>query len=87
MKKPPSIIEKGITGIVSIVLGLIVCAVVWISMRVVWPILRFSAKFAWKHTCKALTKSKVVKPAAPKLQTPDIFKNAPNLARAKPVRF
>jgi hypothetical protein len=87
MKKQPSNIEQRYTSVVSFVVALPICAVIWVSMKVVWPILRFCAKLAWKQIVKALSKSKVVKPANPTLPTPEIFKDAPNLAPAKSVRF
>jgi hypothetical protein len=87
MKKQSSNIEQRYTSIVSFVIALPICALIWVSMKVVWPILRFFAKLAWKQIVKALSKSKVAKPLTPTLRTPEIFKNAPNLARAKQVRF
>ncbi|MFC5550253.1 hypothetical protein [Massilia aerilata] len=87
MKKPASNIEQRYSSILSFVLALPLCAVIWISMKIVWPILRFCAKLAWKQIVKALSKSKVVKPPKATLYTPDCFKGAPNLAPAKSVRF
>jgi ABC-type spermidine/putrescine transport system permease subunit II len=87
MKKQPGNIEQIYSSVVSFFLALPICAAIWISMKIVWPILRFCAKFAWKQIGKALSKSKVVKPPKATLPTPEIFKNAPNLARAKSVRF
>jgi len=87
MKKQPSNIEQRYSSIVSFCIAWPLCAVIWVSMKVVWPILRFCAKLAWKQIVKALSKSKVVKPPKPTLPTPEIFKDAPNLARARQVRF
>ena len=87
MKKQPSKIENGYTSVVSYLVALPLCILIWISMKIVWPILRFFAKFAWKQFRNVLTPAKVVKPATSKLPTPEIFKGAPNLARAKSVRF
>jgi len=87
MKKQSSNIEQRYTSIVSFIIALPICALIWISMKVVWPVLRFFAKLAWKKIVKALSKSKVEKPLKPTLRTPEIFKNAPNLARAKQLRF
>lgn len=87
MKKQPSNIEQRYTSVVSFLVALPICAVIWVSMKIVWPILRFCAKFVWKQLCKTLSKSKVAKPLKKPLFTPEIFKNAPNLAPAKTIRF
>jgi hypothetical protein len=87
MKKPPSNIELAYSSVISFIVALPLCALIWVAMRVVWPILRFCAKLVWKQSVKALSKSEVVKPAKATLPTPEIFKGAPNLARAKQVRF
>lgn len=87
MKKQPSNIEQGYSSVVSFIVALPLCALIWVAMKVVWPILRFCAKLVWKQSVKALSKSEVVKPSKAALPTPEIFKGAPNLARAKQVRF
>lgn len=87
MKKQSSNIEQRYASILSFVIALPICAVIWILMKIVWPILRFCAKLAWKRITMALSKSKVAKPSKATLPTPEIFKNAPNLAPAKSVRF
>lgn len=87
MKKPASTLEQRYASVLSFVIALPICAAIWIVMKIVWPILRFCAKLAWKRIVKALSKSKVVKPSKRALPTPDIFKGAPNLAPAKSVRF
>jgi hypothetical protein len=87
MKKQPSIIEQRYSSLVSFIVASVLCTVIWITMKIVWPILRFCAKLAWKQISKAWSKSKVAKPAKATLPTPDIFKDAPNLARAQEVRF
>lgn len=86
MKKQPSNLEQCYTSVLSFLLALPICAVIWVSMKIVWPILRFCAKAALKQLRKALTRTKVVKPVA-QLPTPEIFKGAPNLAPAKSIRF
>lgn len=85
--KKPNTIEQRYSSILSFLIALPLCAGIWIAMKIVWPILRFCAKLAWKQIVKALSKSKVVKPPKATLPTPDIFKGAPNLAPAKSVRF
>lgn len=87
MKKQPSNLEQRYSSVLSFLIALPICAVIWVAMKVVWPILRFCAKLAWKLIVKALAKSQVVKPPKPTLPTPEIFKGAPNLAPAKQVRF
>lgn len=87
MKKQSSNIEQRYASVLSFVLAIPICVVIWVSMKIVWPILRFCAKLAMKLVLRALSKSKVVKPPKPALPTPDIFKGAPNLAPAKQVRF
>jgi hypothetical protein len=87
MKKEASTIEQRYSSVVSFIVALPLCALIWIALKIVWPILRFCAKLIWKQVFKALSKSKVVKPAKPTLYTPPVFKDAPNLARAKQVRF
>lgn len=87
MKKQSSNIEHTYSSIVSFIVALPICALIWVAVRVVWPILRFCAKLAWKQSVKALSKSEVVKPAKATLPTPEIFKGAANLAPAKQVRF
>jgi hypothetical protein len=87
MKKQSSNIEQRYASVLSFVLALPLCALIWVSMKIVWPILRFCAKLALKLIVRALSKSKVVKPPKATLPTPDIFKGAPNLAPAKQVRF
>jgi len=87
MKKQPSNNEQRYTSVVSFLVALPICAVIWVSMKIVWPILRFCAKFVWKQLCKSLSKPKVAKPSKETLPTPAIFKNAPNLARARSIRF
>lgn len=87
MKKEVSTIEQRYSSVVSFIVALPLCALIWIALKIVWPILRFCAKLIWKQVIKALSKSQVVKPAKPTLYTPPVFKDAPNLARAKQVRF
>lgn len=82
----------------SFIVALPICAVIYLLMRVIFPTLRYSltriifptlrftAKVAFKLLRKGLTRSKVVM-QSPQLPTPDIFKDAPNLAPAKSVRF
>lgn len=86
MKKQPGKFENGISFIVSLLIAFPICAVIWVSMKIVWPVLRFCAKAARSLLRKAMTKSNVVKPTS-QLPTPAIFKGAPNLARARSVRF
>ena len=87
MKKQQINIEQRYSSILSFILALPICALIWIAMKIVWPILRFCAKLVWKQIVKAMSKSKVVKPPKAILPTPDVFKGAPNLAPAKSVRF
>jgi ABC-type spermidine/putrescine transport system permease subunit II len=87
MKKQPSMFERGYISVVSFLVALPICAVIWVSMKIVWPILRFCAKFAWKQLRKSLSKPTVAKPLKETLRTPAIFKDAPNLARARSIRF
>lgn len=86
MKKQPGKIENSITAIVSFLVALPICAAIWISMKIVWPVLRFCAKAALHQLRKTMAKSNVVKPTS-QLPTPAIFKGAPNLAKARSVRF
>jgi hypothetical protein len=87
-----------ITGIVtSLVAWAITIGVLVVTesfKKIVWPLACFIAKLAWKglrHIVSKLLskKSPVAKSSkpSPQLPTPDIFKNAPNLAPAKDVRF
>lgn len=86
MKKPPSKLEQRYTSVLSFLLALPICAAIWVSMKIVWPILRFCAKAALKQLRKGMTRTKVVKSVA-QLPTPEIFKGAPNLAPARQIRF
>lgn len=86
-----------ITGIVtSIVAWAITIGILLVTesfKKIVWPLACFIAKLAWKGlrhlVAKLSKKSAVAKPSKPSAQlpTPDIFKNAPNLAPARQVRF
>ena len=87
MKQQPGIIENSFVSVVAFVVALPLCAFIWVTRKIVWPILRFCAKFAWKKLRETMVKSKVVKPPEPTLFTPEIFKDAPNLAPAKQVRY
>jgi len=87
MKKQTSNFEQRYATILSFVLALPLCALIWISMRILWPTLRFCAKLAWKVLLRILSKAKLVKPPKQILPTPDVFKDSPNLARAKQVRY
>lgn len=87
MKKPPSKTEQFYISFISCLVALPLCAVIWVSLKIVWPVLRFCAKLAWKKAVQAMSKSPVVKPAKATLHTPEIFKGAPNLAPAKSIRF
>lgn len=89
MKKQQSKIEDVLTTIIAFCLSFIIVAAIWIVKKIVWPVLRFCARASWNGIRHLLAKSKVVKPSKPAahLPTPDIFKGAPNLARARQVRF
>lgn len=86
MKKQSKTSTNPYTHIVSFLVALPICAVIWILVKIVWPTLLFSAKVAFKLVRAGLTRSTFAKHTT-QLPTPDIFKNAPNLARAKSVRF
>lgn len=87
MNKQESKNSSVYSSLISIAIAFPICVVIWVWMKIVWPILRFCAKLAWKKIKKALSKSDVVKPLKSTLPTPDIFKDAPNLAPAKQIRF
>ena len=87
MKKQPGTIEQRYVSVVSFLVALPLCAIVWIAMKIVWPILRVCAKLVWKHIRIAMLDAKVIKPPKLTLHTPEVFKGAPNLGPAKHVRF
>jgi hypothetical protein len=87
MNKQASKNSSVYSSLISLTIAFPICAVIWIAMKIVWPILRFCAKLASKQIMKAMRKSKVAKPLKAALPTPAIFKDAPNLAPAKSIRF
>lgn len=89
MKKQPSKIENATTSILAFILSFAICALIWIARKIVWPVLRFCAKAAWKGVRSMLAKSKIVKPSKPPVQLPipDIFKGEPNLGPARSFDF
>lgn len=86
MKKQSTTSTSPYTNVVSFLVAIPICTIIWILVKIFWPTLLFSAKVAFKLLRKGLTRSKFAKRST-QLPTPDIFKNAPNLARAKSVRF
>lgn len=89
MKKQPSKIEDVITTVIAFFLSFVITTAIWALRHVVWPVLRLCARAMLNGLRRLLTRTKVLK--APKavneLPTPEIFKGAPNLARARQVRF
>lgn len=89
MKKQPSKLEDFITTAIAFFLSFAITAAIWLVRFVAWPLLRWCVRATWKGMRRLLAKMKVVK--APKavnqLPTPAIFKDAPNLAPARQVRF
>jgi hypothetical protein len=93
MKNQPNMIEDAVTTLIAMPFSAIIVTAVFAMRSVVWPILRFCGKAALKGLKRALAKAQATKPSVKKakvqasLPTPDIFKNAPNLAPARQVRF
>lgn len=93
MKNQPNMIEDAVTTLIALPFSAVIVSAVFLLRSVVWPILRFCGKVALKGLKLALAKARASKPSVKKakvkasLPTPDIFKNAPNLAPAKQVRF
>lgn len=82
MKIPSKNIDNPYIYIVSFLVALPVCAAIWTSKKIIWPLLCVSAKAAFKQIRKRAVKKKIATPTT-QLPTPDIFKDAPNLARAR----
>jgi hypothetical protein len=89
MKQQPGFVANTSAIIIAFFLSLAILVTKEIVKKIVWPLLRFVAKVAWKGIRKLVAKSKVEKTSKPtaQLPTPDVFKGAPNLARARQVRF
>lgn len=90
MKQQSGLIEGIATSIIAYTMTFLVLTVTAVMKKIVWPLICFIAKMAWKGIRRMVSRQKVAKPlkrAASKLPTPEIFKDAPNLARAKSVRF
>jgi uncharacterized membrane protein len=93
MKTQSSMIEEAVTTLIALPFSAVIVLAAFVMRSVAWPILRFCGKAALKGLKRALTKAQASKPSVKKakvqasLPTPDIFKNAPNLAPAKQVRF
>lgn len=89
MKKQPSKIENALVLLISSVLAFAITFGILLVKRVVWPLLRFCARASWNGIRRLLSRATASK--APKLAkqlpTPDCFKDAPNLAPARQVRF
>lgn len=86
-------VEAFITTTIAAIFAMIVVAVVFLLRSVMWPILRFCGRAALNGMKRggsaALAQVPAIKKARVKasLPTPDVFKDAPNLAPAKQVRF
>lgn len=93
MKDQPNMIEEAVTTLIALPFSAVIVIAVFMMRSVVWPILRFCGKAARRGLKRALAKAQQSKPSVKKakmqasLPTPDIFKNAPNLAPAKQMRF
>lgn len=93
MKNQPNMIEEAVTTLIALPFSAFIVVAVFVLRSVVWPILRFCGKAAQKGLKLALVKAQESTPSVKKakvqasLPTPDIFKNAPNLAPARQVRF
>lgn len=86
MKKQSSKKAMTYTNVVSFLVALPLCLIIWMIMKVLWPLTKIITKFAFKLLRKGLTRSKFAKQKT-QFPTPEIFKDSPNLAPAKPVRF
>lgn len=86
-------IEAFLTTTIAAFFAMIVVAVAVLLRSVVWPILRFCGRAALNGMkmggSAALSKVTSVKKAKVRasLPTPEVFKNASNLAPAKQIRF
>jgi hypothetical protein len=86
-------IEAFLTTTIAAFFAMIVVAVAVLLRSVVWPILRFCGRAALNGMkmggSAALAKVPSVKKAKARasLPTPEVFKNASNLAPAKQIRF
>lgn len=93
MKNESNVIEEALTSLIALPFSAVIVIAVFLMRSVVWPILRYCGKAALKGLKRALTKAQESKPSVKKakvqasLPTPEIFKNAPNLAPARQVRF
>lgn len=93
MKNQPNMIEEAVTTLIALPFSAIIVIAVFMMRSVVWPILRFCGKAALRGLKRTLAKAQQSKPSVKKakvqasLPTPDVFKNAPNLAPARQVRF
>ncbi|ONN63813.1 hypothetical protein [Herbaspirillum sp. VT-16-41] len=77
------------TTLVSSIFAAGIVTVLLLVGKVLWPLFRFILKKVWSTLMKVV-KRKSTKDAAapePELPTPDIFKGAQNLARAKSLEF
>lgn len=98
MKLPSNKIESPYVYIVSFIVALPICAVIWSTKKIVWPLMRFfTNKILWPLMCyiakalvqkikKYMTKTEDTEPTK-QLPTPEIFKDAPNLGRAREIQL
>lgn len=98
MKLPSNNIQSPYVYIVSFIVALPICAVIWTTKKIVWPLMRFfTNKIVWPLMCiiamavvkrinKYMTKSEVTEKTK-QLPTPEIFKDAPNLGRAREIQL
>lgn len=89
MKNQPGKIEGFLTTVLAFVFAFGLVALVTVARGVLWPLLKFIAKLAFKGIKKffiAIRMKKKTKKVS-ELPTPDIFKGAQNLAPAKEVQL
>ena len=98
MKKPSKKLENSYISIVAYLVAFPLCAVIWITKKIVWPLMCFFTKnIIWALLCfvtkvvvkqilKRLTKKEAGMTKAI-LPTPEIFKDAPNLGRAREIQL
>ncbi|WP_058048769.1 hypothetical protein [Janthinobacterium sp. Ant5-2-1] len=98
MKLPSNKIESPYVYIVSFIVALPICAVIWSTKKVVWPLMRiFTNKILWplmryiaidlvRNIKNYITKTEETEQTE-QLPTPEIFKDAPNLGRAREIQL
>lgn len=77
------------TTLVSSIFAAGIVTVLLLVGKVLWPLFRFILKKVWSTLMKVVNRksTKDAEAPEPELPTPDIFKGAQNLARAKSLEF